>query len=127
MRAPLQIERRSLDDELEEISLTGEIDLTNAETVEATIDAAVDAGARYLLFDARGLTFMDSTGLRVFVLTKGRADERGGAVAVVCNDPNMLRLFGTARLDVMLGVVPTHEEAMANLDAVRRRAAPREG
>jgi anti-sigma B factor antagonist len=57
------------------VSLRGELDLATAPRLE---HALAEAGDRVLL-DLRGLTFMDSTGVRVLL----EAAERGGGLRIV--------------------------------------------
>jgi stage II sporulation protein AA (anti-sigma F factor antagonist) len=47
------------------ILVGGEVDLTNARHFEARLCAARHVGARRLLLDLSGTTYMDSTGLRI--------------------------------------------------------------
>ncbi len=53
------------------ISLAGELDLANAETAEAKLDAALEA-ADSVIVDMRRLEFIDSTGIALLVKAMGR-------------------------------------------------------
>jgi anti-anti-sigma factor len=55
------------------VSLTGELDLSNAESLEAALKPAIDSGKKVLI-DLGGLEFLDSTGLALIVKTLGRND-----------------------------------------------------
>lgn len=55
------------------LALQGELDLSNAATVEASLDAAIDAEKKVLIDLAR-LEFLDSAGLALIVRTLQRSD-----------------------------------------------------
>jgi len=45
------------------VALTGELDFSNADQLEAPLDKIIDAGAERLVFDVGDLRFMDSSGI----------------------------------------------------------------
>jgi anti-anti-sigma factor len=54
------------DDGVVRLPLAGEIDVETVDTLKASIDAAVDGGARSIEFDLADVTFLDSAGLALF-------------------------------------------------------------
>ena len=65
-------------DELVVISCTGELDIATAPDVERAIGDAVATDAPKLIrLDWSGLTFMDSTGIRLLLSTVRRCKEAG--------------------------------------------------
>lgn len=55
------------------VALDGELDLSNAPTVEAALTEAIDSGKKVLI-DLGRLEFLDSTGVALIVRTLGRQD-----------------------------------------------------
>jgi anti-sigma B factor antagonist len=55
------------------VALTGELDLSNAESLETALAEAIDSGKKVLI-DLSRLEFLDSTGLALIVRTLGRSD-----------------------------------------------------
>jgi anti-sigma B factor antagonist len=55
------------------VALSGELDLSNVPTLEASLDAAIESGKKVLV-DLDGLEFIDSTGLALIVRMLGRND-----------------------------------------------------
>jgi anti-sigma B factor antagonist len=49
------------------VSVSGELDVSNAETLESAIDEVCEAGPQELVFDLRELSFMDSAGIAVLL------------------------------------------------------------
>jgi anti-sigma B factor antagonist len=49
------------------IRLSGEVDISNIEAVRGLIEPVANAGADHVVFDLRGLRFIDSTGLSLLL------------------------------------------------------------
>ncbi len=74
-------ERLSIEAELEQsvarLVLTGPIDLANAEQLDHTLAQLLRSGPRTVVIDLRGVTDVDSTGLRLLVAAGEDAQEAG--------------------------------------------------
>ena len=57
------------------IQLSGELDGSNAGRVERELELAEGSRANRIVLDLSPLTFIDSAGLRVFLVAKRRSDE----------------------------------------------------
>jgi anti-anti-sigma factor len=55
------------------ITLTGEIDVSNVDSLRATIEPAVETARERVVFDLTGLEFMDSTGIALLLHAATRA------------------------------------------------------
>ncbi|KOX07118.1 anti-anti-sigma factor [Micromonospora sp. NRRL B-16802] len=89
--------------------LAGELDMSTAGELTATIDRLAADGERRMLLDLTDLTFCDSTGMAVFV----RGDNRAAA------DGGWLRLTGaTGRVDRVLRVTGLAEVLRYQPDSV---------
>lgn len=64
------------------VALSGEIDLSNAESLETAIDQAT-ADAKDVVIDLTAVDFIDSRGLRLLKRASTAVAERGGTFAVV--------------------------------------------
>ena len=74
---PLTITSTEVDDAVL-LSLDGEIDLSSAHLLVDSIDLAVEAGARRIILDFSGVTFVNSTGLGAMVAATKRLRAEGG-------------------------------------------------
>lgn len=74
---PLTIEAVQTD-EVAELALVGEIDLSSAHLLVEEIDAAIEAGATLVVLDFGGVTFVNSTGLGAMVAATKRLRADGG-------------------------------------------------
>lgn len=59
------------------LTLRGELDLASAGALEKRLSAVERGSPGRILVDLTGLTFIDSSGLRVLLLADGRAREQG--------------------------------------------------
>jgi anti-sigma B factor antagonist len=55
------------------IKLTGEIDLSNAASVRATIESTVSAAPERIVFDLSGLDFLDSSGIALLLYAAAKS------------------------------------------------------
>jgi len=57
------------------IAATGELDIASVPVLEEAFDRALEAGATRIVVDLAGVTFIDSTGLRLLIRITERAGE----------------------------------------------------
>jgi anti-sigma B factor antagonist len=92
------------------VALTGDLDLSTAKQAEEAIIEAEQKRPPVLLLDLRGLTFMDSTGLRVVVSADKRAKRDGRRTVVVQGPAAVRRVFEITRLNERLDMIDSPEE-----------------
>jgi anti-sigma B factor antagonist len=91
--------------EVVRIALSGEFDISCARKVEEELRRVEDDRPRTLVLDLRGLSFMDSTGLRVILSADSRANKDGRRLAIVQGPDAVRRVFQITRLDERLDIV----------------------
>jgi len=82
--------RTAIEDGTRVLSLSGELDLSNAETVETALREAREPGAP-LIVDMRELEFIDSTGIALIVGVIG--GEGSGVRFVPSESPSVTRVM----------------------------------
>jgi anti-sigma B factor antagonist len=92
------------------VSLSGDLDLSTAKRAEQAIEDAEKASPPVLVVDLRGLSFMDSTGLRVVVSADKRAIRANRRLVIIQGPAPVRRVFEITRLDDRLDIVDTPEE-----------------
>lgn len=96
------------------VRLSGDLDLSTAKRAEQAIEEAEKAGAQMVVIDLRGLSFMDSTGLRVVVSADKRASRSNRRVVIIQGPHAVRRVFEITRLGERLEIVDTPEEIEAD-------------
>ncbi len=66
------------------ITLSGELDISSADSLEQTVTSLAAAGPSQLIFDLRALSFMDSAGIAVLVGAAKKVD------TVKLRDPSVI-------------------------------------
>ncbi|MEA2313352.1 MAG: hypothetical protein QOI03_44 [Solirubrobacteraceae bacterium] len=65
------------------LALSGELDIASAPRLEEAADAMLAQPVRRLVIDLSGLTFIDSSGLRLLIALNDRANEDGWTLALL--------------------------------------------
>ncbi len=111
------IEDSEVDAETHVIELGGEIDLYTAPEFKERMVELIDAGKTQIVVDLSGATFIDSTTLGVLVGGVKRLRPSGGALALVCTDQNITKIFEITGLDRVFPIHPTRDEALGSLSS----------
>jgi len=110
---PIQLESIAGDGDCAVLQVAGEIDVYTAPLLREHVIRLVDDGARHLIADLRGVTFLDSTGLGVLVGSLKRLRSHGGSLSVVINTDRILRLFRITGLASVFALHPSLQEAVS--------------
>ena len=93
------------------VRLAGELDLAQADNFSQELARAEESEPDVLVVDLRGVTFMDSTGLRLLLAALRRAEPVGRRVVLVRGQEQVRELFRVARLDDVFELVDDPEDA----------------
>ena len=105
-RAPLCRVDLLTDAHTTRVLVSGEIDLSSADAVQERIRSALETSETgQLVVDLRGLTFMDSTGLRLLVWLTDVAREYRHLLSIVRPPPPASRTIEIAGLDAVLPLI----------------------
>lgn len=107
--------RSRRDGDVHVLALSGELDLSGAPVVEQELASIAPAApdANTMIIDLRGLTFIDSTGLRLLIETSRRTEACGQHLLLVPPVERVFRVFEITGLDRLL----PFEAAPLELDA----------
>jgi anti-sigma B factor antagonist len=75
------------------VSVAGELDIATADRLSGELGRTAERGARRVIVDLVGLTFIDSVALGVLTEEARRLRAAGGTFVVVSQDPRILRVF----------------------------------
>ena len=81
------------------VVVAGELDLSTSAVIESQLEEIERDPPPLMTLDLRGLTFLDSTGLRVVLSADGRARKEGRRLEVIPGPPAVHRVFRIALLD----------------------------
>lgn len=86
------------------LALNGELDLAAAYDLETALSRLCDAGAQIEL-DLRGVTFMDSMGMRSLLTARDMCSEHGSRLSVIAGEGQRKMLEVTGLIEIL----PVHE------------------
>jgi anti-sigma B factor antagonist len=94
------------------VQLSGELDMSTCGGIYATLARLAGEDPDRLVIDLRGVTFMDSTGLRALLDAHGWAARRGWQFALVRGPHQVQRVFEIVALDGVLAFVDQPEHSL---------------
>lgn len=95
------------------VEVAGEVDIATAPDLRGALEEVREKGAIRIVIDLEGVTFMDSSGLEVLVGASKGLEERGGRLALVCEDGPVHRVLRITGLDKGLDLYPSVDQAIA--------------
>jgi len=98
------------------------LDAQNAKRFARSMTKLIDSGMRECIIDLTKTEAVDSSGFGSLVAAVRKIGELGGAVAIVCKDATVRRLFEVAGLTRIVPVVNRVEDARHILSAYSRAA-----
>jgi len=101
---PLLVESER-DGERTRLTLVGELDIATVQRLQDAIDAALAEKPAALVVDLRGLGFLDSSGLRQFIVLADRAQQEDWELVLVRPAKAVLSVFQITRVEENLPFV----------------------
>lgn len=81
------------------LRVTGEVDLTSAPRLDDEVTALIEGAVTDLTIELTGVSFMDSTGLRVLLKASKMIDSTGGKLHLAQPSDPVKRLLEVSGLD----------------------------
>ena len=96
------------------VVLAGEVDATNSDELYGVLESVVAQQPRLLIVDMSGLSFMDSTGLRMLLRSTRALDQQGGVLALAAPQVSVARVLELTRADQLIPVYDSVAGAIAD-------------
>jgi anti-sigma B factor antagonist len=95
------------------LGLSGELDIATVPRLEAAVNETLTKDVRTLTIDMRGLSFVDSSGIRLFIVLNQRAGSEGWSLRLIRPDEQTLTVFRVSGVEENLPFVesPLQEDA----------------
>jgi anti-sigma B factor antagonist len=103
----------AIDADTQVVRAHGDLDLYVAPEFKRRLAETIEAGKTRIVVDLTDAAFMDSTALGVLIGTLKRLRVRGGALAVVSDQPTILRILELTGMDQVFDLHATAGEALA--------------
>lgn len=110
MDPALQIAEARVEGDALVLEPRGEIDAATAKDLKAALDRAATTGARKVILDLDGVTFVDSRGLTVMVAAHEKLEASGSRLITVCADPFVRKLFDITGMNRVLRIIESRRD-----------------
>lgn len=107
----MEISQRS-HGEITILDIVGEIDLYNAPELEVTVRKLIAATKIQILINMAQVPFIDSNGLAKLIFTQRELKKVSGSLKLAALSPALLKIFEATKLDKVLAVFISEEEAL---------------
>jgi anti-anti-sigma factor len=114
---PAAFEGQSLDESIEVLAVSGELDLSNSSELRRRVERAVHDGRNRVVIDLDGLTHIDSSGLAALIDAHQLAEARGGRLALVITSEPVRRTVEVRGLDRLFMTADSRDGAVAIVSA----------
>ncbi|HET6570855.1 MAG TPA: STAS domain-containing protein [Solirubrobacterales bacterium] len=117
---PFDVQRETLDDGVEAITVRGELDMNTAPELERALEEAIADPGATLMLDLCDCEFIDSTGIALIVRTWQRLDREGGGDGqgrlVLCSHNHQVRrLLQITGVESTISLHERREDALSEL------------
>lgn len=112
----IKIDAKQLGEKAQAIEVQGEIDVYTSPKVKEIITELIEKGNYNLVINLEGVRYIDSTGLGVLIGALKKVREKEGSINLVCNNPQIKKIFNITGLVKIFGIYKSEEDALASLD-----------
>ncbi|WP_435972319.1 STAS domain-containing protein [Streptomyces sp. Qhu_M48] len=109
--ARLLITHRTVDG-VRVVALAGEIDHTSREALSAALMPPHGAAPPRIVADLEGVTFLDSSGINVFIFAHRQAEGARGWLRIAAAQDGVLRVLTLVGIDTVIPCHPTLDQAL---------------
>ncbi|MCU1350982.1 MAG: anti-sigma factor antagonist [Acidimicrobiales bacterium] len=95
------------------VAVGGEIDVATAPRLREQLITLVNDGHHRIVVDLGAVDFLDSTGLGVLVGALKRVRTHDGDLALVCDEPRILKVFEITGLTKVFAMYGTVDQALS--------------
>jgi anti-anti-sigma factor len=124
VRTPFTLSDEGHSDSTVIVSVTGDLDLWYAPTLEQRLRRCLEEGQCWVVVDLTKSAFLDSSGLGALTNSMRNIERKGGGLVVINTDDQMRRVFELTGLMRVLNVVPDRAHALAFIDERRNGSQP---
>ena len=96
------------------LTLEGEIDLHESSNVRQKLNPLIERKLPEILVDLSGVSYIDSSGLALFIDAMQRIQAYGGKLSLFGIRKNVLNIFQIARLDQIFRIFPDKSAAVSS-------------
>ena len=97
------------------LSVQGHVDTMSANQFETRLVQVISEGERRICIDCSAMVYVNSAGLKGFLVAAKELDAKGGRLVLCCLSPNVHAIFDMIGFTQIIPIVATREEALQRL------------
>lgn len=97
------------------LSVQGQVDMATAPELDERLEAAIRESVGAFVLDLSGVSFLDSTGLKILLRARGLLGREDRALVVVCPHGPVRRVFELSGLSTVFALYASRDAAAADL------------
>ena len=113
----MKIERQTHNQEIEYVTLAGELDFNSSPQVRGELTKLTEKNSRKILVDLKKVTYIDSSGLAIFIEFFQKIKRSGGKLVLFNLSQEVRSVFEIAKLETVFHLVENHEQALGLVSA----------
>ena len=94
------------------LTISEHLDTSTSAMFETCLLGAIDRGERCILVDCAPLEYVNSAGLKVFLLAAKKLEAVGGQLVLCALAPSVLMIFEMIGFTRIMKILPTREDAL---------------
>ncbi len=94
------------------IELEGRLDVHLSLEIETAVNEIIDSGEKNLLFDLKGVQYLSSSGLRIFIAAMRKLKGLDGSLKLANMSESVKKIFKVVELIDLFEIYPSIEEAL---------------
>ncbi|MGM0507711.1 MAG: STAS domain-containing protein [Fusobacteriota bacterium] len=98
------------------VSIEGEIDVYTSLEIKKDLNQIIDEDGLKLVIDLDQVTYIDSSGLGVFVTILKKINKKGGNMKLINLQPSVEKIFEITRLKKFFEIYENKEEAIKSFN-----------
>lgn len=113
MNTNLGLEKEVLEDNVQLIRLSGELDIHSVPEFKQDVLSLLEQGCNDVIIDLDELSFMDSRGLGSFIGILRNVKEKQGSLRLICSNRAILTIFQRTGLNEIFSLYDSLDKAVA--------------
>jgi anti-sigma B factor antagonist len=110
----LEIQTKHVDPDIVVLEIAGRITLgRECKQLEWAVESLVGEGRKKVIFDLAGVTFVDSTGIGIIVMSAGKMKKAAGELRLAGATAHVEEVLKMTNVDQIVGLHPTAAAAAA--------------
>tara|TARA_R110002050_G_C8958125_1_gene514011 strand:+ start:3753 stop:4085 length:333 start_codon:yes stop_codon:yes gene_type:complete len=96
------------------LKINGRVDTIHSTVLEKEVNQLFESGEKNLIFECGGISYISSSGLRVFLVAQKKAISVGGKLFLCNMQPAIQDIFRISGFSNLFRIFETQEEALKN-------------